>query len=208
MEQIASVPEILEEALGIVQPHYDRMNAALMSSYRETIYVKDQQRERGVICTMTPKTKGCLMSDTLAYHLTKAFDDVADVEVRIINSVVGLLFSGKVYVKFNKMDENNSPSIQQRKWYKAITNQGQEIDGLPQRVIKMWAGIVPVDKQWSDVARCSLVYYEGGTVAWFTDLVGTTVQQLSIDMTPQQTMRRTTPKKKDGEQEANTGTNN
>lgn len=206
MEQLVSIPLPLEQALSIVEPHYGRMHAALMDSYMETVFAKDQQRQRGILSTMTPKTKGCIMSDTLSHHLTKAFEGVEDVEVRIIKDVVGVIFSDKVYIKFNKMDENNSPSIQQRKWYKAITNQGQEIDGLPPRLIKMWAGIVPTDKQWSDVARCSLAYYEGGTVAWFTDLIGTTVQQLTIDAVPQP-KRRTTPKTKDGDQDRATGTN-
>ena len=148
------------------------------------------------------------MSNVLEHHLRKALDGIPGVSIVVIGGVVGLLVESKLYVKFNKMDNKHNPSIQRRKWYKAITDQGQEIEGLPKAVVKMWAGIVPLDKPWSDVARCSLVYYEGGTVAWYSNLVDGDVRQMRIDMKPMEQKRRTKPKKKDGEGDANTGTDN
>lgn len=181
-----------------------------MNAYDETKKIKDYQLERGIICTMTPTTKGSIMSNAMEYYLQQTFVSIEGVKIIKIKNVVGLLFSDKVFIKFNKMDESNKPSIQQRKWYKAITNQGIQIEGLPKQIVKMWAGIIPIDKQWSDVARCSIVYYEGGTVAWSSDLTDGSVKQLSIDITSITSKRRTTPKNKDGNQDAlpKTGTNN
>lgn len=206
---LGSVPTNLENALNVLKPHFESIKGALMNSYLDTVKTKDTLFENGVSFTMTPKTKGCIMSDVLPHHLKSAFANVGNVQIIDLNGVVGLLFNEGVFIKFNKMDENNTPSIQQRKWYKAITNQGQEIEGLPKQVIKLWAGIVPIDKQWSSVARCSLVYFEGGTVVWDTNLTDTTVRQLSIDITPPSTKRRTKPKSQDSnEQGTQTGTDN
>lgn len=196
----------LEEGLELVEPYFSRIWDALVSSYQATNTMKDRLLEEGVVFTMTPKSKGCIMSDVLPHYLSKAFDGIENVKVIKLNDVAGLLFNNRAFIKFNKMDECNSPSIQQRKWYKAITNQGEELEGLPKQVIKFWAGIVPLDKQWSDIKRCSIAYYEGGTVVYSTDLINVGTKQLTIDITPAKTeKRRTRAKTNQNEQQTKAG---
>ena len=202
---------IIDRAVALISPYYSHIHLALINAYEETKKIKDYQLERGVICTMTPTTKGSIMSNVMEYYLQQAFLDIEGVKIVKIDNVSGLLFSDKVFIKFNKLDESNKPSIQQRKWYKAITNQGTQIEGLPKQIIKMWAGIIPIDKQWSDIARCSIIYYEGGNAVWSTNLTDASVKQLSIDIIPTNTKRRTTPKNKEGNQDtlsSKTGTDN
>lgn len=198
----------LNGMIEVVKPYFSLIRTVQEKSFQGTLQVKDMFIESGLPIVMKPRAKGSIMSDCIKSYLELELANDNNAKVIELNDIPALLIAGKVLVRFNKMDEKFQTSIQKRKGYWKFVNQGEQLDGLPQEVIRIWAAHIPIDKQWSDIARYCLVCFDAGRVIWFNNLTNDySVTQLSIPLNPNTEKRRTTPKKKKGgDDQSKTGT--
>lgn len=197
----------ISEMEGMVRPYFNLIKDVQQKSFLKTVAIKDMFIEQQVPIVIKPRSKGSIISDCIKVYLEMALANDENAKVIDLNDIPALLIGDKILIRFNKMDEKYQTSIQKRKGYWKFINQGEKIEGFDPEIVRMWAGYIPIDKQWSDIARYFLVCFDAGHVIWFNNLTdNSTVEQLSIYIPPPKT-RRTKPKKKDdgGEQETKTG---
>lgn len=198
----------VNEAVEVVKPYFSLIRDVQEKSFLNTIAVKDMLIEGGIPITLKPRAKGCLMSECIKSHLEIALANDTNAKVVEINDIPGLLIAGRVLIRFNKMDDKFHTSIQKRKGYWKFVNQGEQLEGLPEEVVRMWAAFTPVDKQWSAIARYSLLCFDAGMIVWFNNLTSDySVEQLTIPLQPIE-KRRTKVKEMNKDQETKTGTDN
>ena len=196
----------LEQAIEIVTPYLTLIKQVQEESFNDTDEVKDLFFNKGIPITMTPKAKGSLMSNDIKARLETAIASDPKAKVIEVDGYNALYIENKVLIRFNKLDNKYKSSIQKRKNYWKFVNQGEHLEGFEADVVRLWAGFTPIDKQWSSIARYSLVCFDAGKVIWFNNLTNHyTVKQLPIPL-EQPVKRRTKLRKGNNEQETNTGT--
>lgn len=157
------------------------------------------------------RTKGSFINDRLKTRMQEHFQGDKNIRVVEYRGIFGIIVANRIFIRFNKMDENFRTAINKKtKQTRRFMSQA-ELHGFPANVTLVWGGYNP-DFTWSVINAYYLVCFNDG-VEWSYDMGREqSSQQLSLDLQPQQEKakkRRVTPKRKpNDDQKQITGTNN
>ena len=193
------VEQLMEPYMPIIRKVQER-------SFSKTVQFKDMLKMEDFDLTLKPRSKGGIISDCIKTYLENELKGDPNAIVLEINSFPALFIGGKILVRFNKMDEKFHLAIQKRRNYWSFVNQGERLEGFAPDIVKMWAGFIPVDKEWSDIGRYFLVCFDAGQVVWFNDLAGHKVEQLALELTKPMKKRSKVKERKDDNEQTKTGT--
>lgn len=184
------------EANQILEPYYLVIRDVIKQSFDDTNEIKEFFASKGLFLHQKPRSKGSTINDVLKTRFSTIFSEDKNVSV-IDNGVVGLLIHNKIFIRFNKMNDNFSLSVQKTKSLKNYYKQGEnKIDGISEDVTILFGGFV-TDKAWAELKGYFLTCYNDSLV-WYYDLNKTVIQQTAIDFAekPQEQKKRLSTKKK------------
>jgi len=160
----------------LARQYYPIIATAIAEAFGEYMKARALLSQSGVVA-FKERTCGSVIHDMLKVKLKEKLASDPDVVLGEFNRIYGMLIQDKVFIRFNKVNDelfSSGAKSQQREKY----NNQDNFAGFTTPPTLLYAGYLP-DASWTKIKNIYLVCRSGDQIIWNKDLTSE-VKQISI----------------------------
>jgi hypothetical protein len=163
-----------QETANLAGPYFTKISTVIQRGFQDYLEMLDSQTAKGIRTSFHARTMASFIHDQIQVRARNEFSSEPSVKVDEFNGMFGLLISGKVFIRFKKLNAEMKASNVKTEQVDLFRKQQLEIPGFG-RLMLLTAGYVP-DPTWTIIQSIFLTCQQEDEVIWYKDLHGETTQ--------------------------------
>src|SRR5205085_3457767 len=124
-------PLITKEEIGTLAGNYfGRLEKNIREGFTDYLKILSDMGDRGLKTNFKARTAACLIHDCIQTRLREAFFFEQNIKVGEYNSIFGIIISGKIFIRFKKLDHHLKASNARTEQSELFHKQQLEIPGF------------------------------------------------------------------------------